>query len=98
MLGATLSQSKSKPSIRRARVLKAHKHRPPKPQPAQIATGADYLTRQEVAKLMRVDVQTVDYCIRHRGLRASRFSRRVLVLKSDLDLYLQRNRMPSNVD
>jgi excisionase family DNA binding protein len=60
----------------------------PKPLPPAAATPSDYLTRVEVAKFMRVDLQVVDYNIRNRGLRAVRFGRRVLVKRSWLDEYL----------
>lgn len=89
-----MSKSQSKP-IRRGRVPKTR--RPPKPQPADIATNADYLTRREVAAIMRVDIQTVDYCIRHRGLPAHKFGHRVLIKRVDLEEFLQRNRVLSSV-
>jgi excisionase family DNA binding protein len=49
------------------------------------------MTRQEVAAFMRCDIQTVDYNIRNRGLRAYRFGRRVLVKRADLEQYLRQH-------
>jgi excisionase family DNA binding protein len=57
-----------------------------------------YLTKRETAAYMRCSLRSVDSRLAHGELRAFRVGRKLLFLRGDLDNYIQRHVVGSDLD